>query len=346
MSKKINICVLNHSINIGNHFFELSIIKDLIATFANQNDVDIFPVEGRHFYSDLTLSSKKKNYLNYGAYTKCDYFVLSGPIFQYKTLRNNFELIFKNMVKNGTKFIYLSAGSSHYTEEEIKDVRKFLSEFPPFVISTRDKFTFDAYQDLAKFSHNGICSAFFSSFHYKGYDTPELGRYMILNFEEANEPNLERLNFSDYENSLFKNDDIKKCSNPSKLDVVSNYFKQFPFEFNGIKIIRTLHNFNPSIMKPFINRSNQFVSVNPYAYLNLFSRAEVVLARRVHACVPALSYGRPAMLFNDTKRVRLFERVDLANITQKPLYLDKVILNKEYNYFRAFLNKVKSEIIK
>ena len=249
------------------------------------------------------------------------------------------------MKKNGTKFVYLSAGSSHYSEDEIMDVREFLNEYPPYVISTRDKYTYDAYHDLAEFSHNGICSAFFSSIHYSGYDTPSLGKYMIMNFEEANEPSLKHLNMNNYNESFFDEKERLNCSTSKKIDVLKNYFKKYPSEYAGMKIIRPLHNFNPSIMKPLIRRNNQFVSVNPYAYLNLFSRAEIVLARRVHACVPALSYGRPAMLFNDTKRVELFKRVGLSDITKKPVFLNKEILNAEYDKFCDFLKKIKKDVL-
>jgi hypothetical protein len=250
------------------------------------------------------------------------------------------------MLQNGTKFIYLSAGSSHYSEDEIKDVRSFLKEYPPYVISTRDKYSYDAYHDLAKFAHDGICSAFFSAFHYAGYDTPALGKYMIMNFEEANEPSLKGLNMNNYTESYFDKENIRTCSTPKKIDLLKNYFKIFPSQHNDLKIIRTLHNFNPSLMKPLIRRINQFVTVNPYAYLNLFSRAEIVLARRVHACVPALSYGRPAMLFNGTKRVGLFKRVGLSEITEKPVILNKEILNTEYDRFCNFLDKVKNDVLK
>ena len=341
--KKIMIGVLNHSINIGNHFFELSIINDLRKIFGN--DAEIFPVEGRHFYSDLSLTSNKYNYLNYGIYTNCDYFVLSGPIFQYRTLKENFEPLFKKMKNNGTKFIYLSAGSSTFSESEVQDVRNFLNDYPPYVISTRDRFTYEAYHDMAKFSHDGICSAFFSSFHYNGYDTPALGRYMILNFEEADEPDLRKLNLKNYEESFFEKVDIDRCSNPIKTSALLNYFKTFLNQYEDIKIIRTLHNFNPSIMKPLIRRRNQFVSVNPFAYLNLFSRAEIILARRVHACVPGLSYGRPAMLFNNTKRAKLFERVGLNDISKRPMRLEKTLLENEYKCFTDFLKIVKEDII-
>lgn len=341
--RKIKIAVQNHSTNIGNHFFELSIINDLRNIF--KDDAEIIPVEGRHFYSNRTLTASKKNYLNYGIYTKCDYFVLAGPIFQHKTLRKNFEPLFKEMQKHGTKFIYLSAGSSHYSKEEINDVRNFLNDYPPFAISTRDSYTYDAYNDLAKFSHNGICSAFFSSFHYEGYDTPGLGKYIILNFEEANEPDLNYLNLNNFTDSSIREETIDRCSKGDGINILKNLFKDFPATFDEYKLIRTLHNFNPSISKPFIRRPNQFASVNAYAYLNLFSRADLVLARRVHACVPALSYGKPAMLFNPTKRVKLFERLELSDITKRPMVLSKDVLLKEYIDFISFLNVLKNNIL-
>lgn len=341
MKQKIG--VLNHSFNIGNHLFEISIMQDLKKVFGET--AEIIPVEGRHFYSDFLLSAKKKNYLDYGIFANLDYFVLSGPIFQHKTLKANFSKLFSNMKRNKTKFIYLSAGSSEYTLGEIEEVRKFLEEFPPYAISTRDSFTFDAYNDLAEYSHDGICSAFFSSFHFKGYNTTELGKYIILNFEEADEPSLDL--FLQRKKFKLNQSLINRFSKkPNKKEVIRNYFKKYDNRYKDYTLIRTLHNFQPSLMKPFLNRPNQFVSVNPYSYLNLYSKAELVLARRVHACVPALSYGNPAMLFNNTKRSKLFERVGLGNITSEVVTLDIKYLDKEYKKFIEFINKIKNNIIK
>lgn len=343
MKDKLTIAVLNHSVNIGNHFFELSIMQDLKKVFSDS--AEVIPVEGRHFFTDLTLTGKKSNYLDYGRYSKCDVFVLAGPIFQHKTLRKNFEPLFKLMYENGTKFVFLSAGSSHYSEEEVQDVRDFLSTYKPYVISTRDTYTYEKFGDLAKFSHDGICSAFFISKHFEPYETPGLGSYIVLNFEEAFEPDLNGIDVDKYLDVKFDKEEKEKCSKGGAVQLFFSLFKKYPKEVNGYNIIRTLHNFNPSRMKPFLRRPNQFASVNAYSYINIFANSSLVLARRVHACVPALSYGKPAMLFNNTGRKRLFDRVGLSSITDQPVVLDSGYLESEYGKFTNLLEKVKADLL-
>lgn len=343
MNKKLKIAVLNHSTNIGNHFFEISILSELRKLF--KDDADVFTVEGRHIFTEQRMTGNQKDYLDYGKYTDADYFVVSGPVFQGKSYVNNFKDLFETMAKKGTKFIFMSAGSIHYDNEERAEMRSFLKNYPPYIVSTRDRATYESYGDLAKFSYDGICSAFYSSIHFEGYDTTGLGDYIVLNFEECFEPDLSKINKSDILETQYSQSEIDRCSEISKRDFLLDQSRKYPESFDGLKIIRPFHTMVPSLSKPLLRRPNKFVSVNPYSYLNIFKNAEYVLARRVHACVPALSYGKPAMLFNSTKRAQLFDRAGLSDITKKPVLLEKARLHEEHANFVEFLHNVKQDMI-
>lgn len=340
--EQINIAVLNHSTNIGNLFFEISIISDLRKLFGF--DAFVYPVEGRSIFPYHFLTGRKSCYLEYGRYTKADYFVFSGPIFS-RNFKKNFNQVLESMINRGTRFIFLSAGSNEYSQEEKREVRSVLRDIKPVAISTRDQWTYEAYHDLAEHSHNGVCSAFFSSYHFPGYDTPGLGKYIVLNFEEAPEPDLSDFPFDDLTKSHFQYETVRTCSQSSKLSALLDVFRRYKSIYNDYMIIRPFHSAVPSPYKSIINRPNKFVSTNPYSYLNIYRNADFVLARRVHACVSALSYGKPAMLFSDTKRAQLFDRLGLSDIRSRLVTLERRRLDEEHQRFVDFLRQLRDSLL-
>jgi hypothetical protein len=341
--EKITIAILHHSTNIGNLFFEISIMNDLRKLFGAA-DAFVYPVEGKSIFPNHFFTGKKSCYLEYGRYTKADYFVFSGPIFS-KNFKKNFNRILGPMMDRGTRFFFLSAGSCEYSQEEKREVRAVLREIKPVAISTRDQWTYDAYHDLAEHSHNGICSALFSSYHFPGYDTPGLGKYIVLNFEESLEPNLCDFSCDDLTKLHFQRETVRRCSRSSKLNVLLDAFRRYESTYNDYTIIRPFHSAVPSPYKMMINRPNKFVSTNPYSYLNIYRNADFVLAKRVHACVAALSYGKPAMLFFDTKRARLFDRLGLSDVRNRLVTLEKTKLDEEYQHFVDFLHQLKNDLL-
>jgi polysaccharide pyruvyl transferase WcaK-like protein len=82
------------------------------------------------------------------------------------------------------------------------------------------------------------------------------------------------------------------------------------------------------------------VSLNPYSYLNIISNGSLTLSTRVHACVTALSYQKPTMLFQKTKRSFLFERLGLQDIINKPVTLAREKLEIEHEEFKKFLKPI------
>jgi len=239
-------------------------------------------------------------------------------------------------MSNNGKILFISSGSVNYNKTEVSIMRSLLRDYPPYVLSTRDEFTYDAYHDLADYSYNGICSAFYSSIHYKHNVLFDNEDFCVYNFEENDEPcisssaDLKNLNnlIVEEKSSFYKS---------NAFDVLLRRFSKYPSNLDNMKIIRPFHTVNPSPNKILVNRPNKFVSINPYSYLDLYSRAKFVMANRVHACVPALSYGKPARLFNNTKRAALFDRIGLNDIRRKFVQLDYDTLMDEYHRFKSFL---------
>jgi polysaccharide pyruvyl transferase WcaK-like protein len=84
---------------------------------------------------------------------------------------------------------------------------------------------------------------------------------------------------------------------------------------------------------------NMFFNDTPYPYLEIYSQGLLTLSNRIHACVAALSYGKPAMLFSSSPRVRMLERLGLQDIIQHPVYLESHLLDREKRNLRMFLQE-------
>jgi len=82
---------------------------------------------------------------------------------------------------------------------------------------------------------------------------------------------------------------------------------------------------NPGTRKALFAAPNSFVSELAFDYLNLFANAQGVLSSRVHSCLASLVFGKEVMLFSKTLRGHLFDRVQLSEIRER-----SVTLNKEY----------------
>jgi hypothetical protein len=78
----------------------------------------------------------------------------------------------------------------------------------------------------------------------------------------------------------------------------------------------------------------------PDPYLALYAHAALVLSDRVHACVAALAYGRPAMLFSKSPRALILERVGANRIEQRPITISQDELRGEKEKMIRFLRSI------
>lgn len=86
-------------------------------------------------------------------------------------------------------------------------------------------------------------------------------------------------------------------------------------------MLRPEHRTNPFVGWKVYRAPGTVVSDEPYTYLTTYANARMTLSDRVHACVVAAAYGRPAMLFGSTPRDALFARMGLADIRKHPVAL-------------------------
>jgi hypothetical protein len=272
-------------------------------------------------------------------------------------LKQEFPRILAKTIKRlhhrGVKIVLLSAGVMDYSEAAAEQYRRWLSEAPPYILTSRDEFTFQAVGDAAKHAYNGIDIAFFASEFHK--PAPVLSEdFVIFNFDKLPEPCFEVLGSLRQPPGLNEfefNRQLWKYRFPKWRRVLTERF--WPYQYldalwpdslveavGGFRIIRTEHRFNPTITRKTYKGPNAFASDIPETYLDLYAQTECTFSDRVHACVATLSYGNPAMLFSSTPRSRLFERLNLESIRNQVTRLDPGVLRAEKEGLVQFLKSV------
>lgn len=231
---------------------------------------------------------------------QAEFVVVSGCI-----LNNQLGLFSKSLMyhrKKNRKIILNAVGGDSYSQAEVKTVQSYLKELKPYAFISRDHESFKNYQEFAEYSYDGIDAAFFISDYFKPPKL-QLPQYVVLCFDSQSEP---KINL-DY-------------------DIVRTSHYAYPFSVSRAKKI--------------YKKNNLMVSDNPTDYLTLYGNAKELHSDRVHACVAALSLGKPCKLYSKTKRRLILDRVNLGDITKRLTVLNLEMINKEKKKQINFLKEV------
>ncbi len=261
---------------------------------------------GKDFLDKRNKIVKPSNAFSLANVIQADYFVLSGCILTVIFFRL-MDKFFDKLKKKDSKIIFYGCGGSSYSDFEVNFIRKKLKEIQPHALITRDSMAFQNYSDLADHVFDGIDCAFFVNkllFEKIEIDMPS---YIVLTFDKPENKKIER-----------------------KLEK----------ELRDYKIIKTCHIPYPEriLFHEALPSKSDFVSDSPYDYLNLYAHAEEVHTDRVHACVSALSFGKPCRLYNETPRAKLFEKVCIEDITKRVCYPKNIAKEQEKQI--AFLLRI------
>ena len=304
--------------NIGNAFFNLGIMHALSVAVPAAQTHFLGDPPGWHWMLARHPMRKKIIFDD----IKCDYLIISGPIFC-----SWLELIWgetlRSLKAKGTRIVFLSAGCMEYTEKEYESCRPLLEEISPYLLITRDAETYERYGHLAQHSHNGICFAFFAN-DYLSNDLPLQTNTINICFDKGHDYNV--LNKYDKEIQHYLQHKEWKASSQKKLrrSFSASHIKQF----ESYRIVRPYHVANPRLRTQLKSllfgyrvffKPNSYVADIPYGYLQLYKNAPLTISERVHACVPAIAFGNSAWLISETKRSRLFSRIGLQKITSQPV---------------------------
>jgi hypothetical protein len=325
--------------NIGNVFFHLGGIhllhsakKNLIIHQADlHSEKAFFPNKAQ-----IRNDSKYGNFL--GA---ADILVLDGPMFD-----ENFSTLFEPMLKNAKKLklktFLISTGGITYSKKEIAHCREILKKYPPYVLTTRDSDTYDNYKDLAENSYNGICTAWFCPDYYPGYNTPLIEKYISLTFDHTCEPSISNILDNLTDPKKWGDIDISPVKHSKMQKLLRLTQRDFPNKIEAYETFRPTHQVLHRANWRLYFKKKIFLSQTPYGYL--YRNTSLTVTDRLHACVATLAYGNPARLFIKSKRARLLNRMNIADVTNKISTIDKDLLKKEKTDFISWMKMVMDTI--
>jgi len=340
--------------NIGNAFFQLGglqLLKSILpdATFSIINEKPGYP----QYWNPK--GGNPKNYFDMAAAVRSDYLVLMGPIFRPE-IAEVWEESLEKIINKGTKIILLGVAAMRYEEEFILTYQKFLKRIHPYLLISRDEETYKRLGEFSEYSYNGIDLAFFIPDYYplNGFDN--IDKYVVFNFDKTPEPKILIDDHTQQHSQLGKNEKtfefegvtwiVRSDNWRTKIARGSRYlmfmegllFKGEQTQSIGdYQIIRTDHRYTPIIKQKTFRYPNVMVNDTPYPYFEVYGNAKLILSNRLHACIIGLSYGNPVMLFSESPRLRLIERLNLEGIKDHPVRLDLAALESEKQQMRLFL---------
>ena len=292
----MRILILNGcwSPNIGNAFVNYGTEQIVKKAFGDCEIVYSANVANKWFFEQAINGSRYSlNSFNITKYMNVDLVVWGGMVLT----KYNFQLaqnIFLDFNKRKIPLLLLGGGADEYTWDEAEYVANCLKQLKYVAIITRDDATYEMFS-----------------------------KYEFLKWRIVQE----------IDAAFF----VSACSIP-KLDIKKYDVECFdrilaPYISHGDKeVIYTHHDCFGTLPIRYMNQVNTVISELPNDYLTIYKNVDVTYAERVHACIATLAFGNRAMLFSDTKRARLFDRIldrGTDEIKKEPIKADKVMLNTE-----------------
>jgi hypothetical protein len=331
--------------NIGNAFFNVGGKYVLEQAFGPDVSVEFIQDQpGYRTFHDQSKGNPGNDLGLLGQLAGLDFIVLQGPMLTVE-FRALWEPTFKALRARGTRIILLGAAMFRFTDEEVEANRAFLKEIEPSIVVTRDTPTYDAFKDLFEHAYAGIDSAFFTPYTYRPFDLA-LPEYVAVTYDRFPEPRIATVPAGSrlrgrhdatftalgLEWGLSYPSLPERLSHKGKVQsYISNFVdrRKLPSTIDRFLLVRPEHRFNPHIPWKIYKRPNAVASDEPFTYFTVYAGAELVIADRVHACVTALAYGKPAMMYRHTMRAQLFDRLDLHDIGDRPVTLPRERLDRE-----------------
>lgn len=247
---------------------------------------------------------------------KVDLVLLTGPCLNLR-LEKIYARILEKLSKRGVPFAFISSGMSLYDAGEASMVKRFLEEFKPRFIMTRDCLASELLVSAGVPDvHEGICLSMYLNESVCIPDL-DLGDYIVLNFD-LDEPLIEGNLESGF---VARRRRWRERNN-------------FQRELCGLPIVRTR---NDSLLigdKVMYSRPSSYHSDLPYGYLALLKGAVAVLSERVHTCAATIVLGSKAQFFAHAprareKRVQLLDKFAAGDFLLKPVPVNVTLLEHE-----------------
>lgn len=307
------------SSNIGNAFYNLG----TQALLESITDLEVYFIpDPPHWKQFVEADFDLIGNLN------VDLVILTGPCLNLK-LAKIYQKICHKLAERNIKIGFISAGMSLYDRGEAEAVISFLQEIKPVFLFTRDRDTFKWFEDLKEtIVYDGICTSMFLNDAVKVPDLA-IDEYYVLNFDEKKAPNIELVEYGVYKISAGRR-------KPQET-------------INNLPIIRTDNRSIDEGYKNIYSIPNVYHSDLPYGYLSILKNAKVVFSERVHTCASTLILGGTAQFVpiakrSFEKRSRLFERIGVRDLLERPCQLNMEYIEEEKRQMKIALENALSSL--
>lgn len=342
---KVAYCTGFWCTNIGNSFFSFGVEYVLKKILGEKNVTTVSDYQtyttgyGKRLY-------KHKNQFDYIKNLDVDYIVLAGPVISKYFLEMWKDTII-DLNKKGIGYILLSTGIMKLDEKSQKEILSFFEQYPPYIMMSRDRKTYELLKDYSINSYDGICFSMFVTDYYNPCKM-NLKNYITLNLDKIREPiikiknnqncktNNKTFNIDNEDYEIIQSGIINKLLKKTDrfTDAFIYLFSLLPSKNNNetigkFEVIRTDHRFHPHYRKKIYKFKNTFCADLPYGYLNIYANTKLTISDRVHACAVTMAFGNSAMLLAKTNRSDLLDRLGAKEIMEKPTKLDLKYVKKE-----------------
>jgi hypothetical protein len=252
---------------------------------------------------------------------------LSGPILNGAFLRDYGRLI-SNWLGRGGRYALVSAHGEAGSQREIAE---FLRSYPPLILATRDRSTFELYGSGSFPTYDGVCTASLVSLTCDPGDMLVDKPYVASSFYEGFEPRF----------SITENDagdviavegirDWRPTRGWRLLRHLEFGSKVYPAMCGRYEIVRPLHDIGYKFSHLNFARKNSFISYNAFVYLALYKGAKLTITNRLHAALPTLSFGKPVAYVGATARNGALDRLGLKDYQGRVVTCQRDVIEHEY----------------
>jgi hypothetical protein len=319
--------------NIGDGIYQLSVAGLMRMAFPGASVVLLDGPSARTFPPRPAGLGK---YLDRRRYSllegqRVETLVLSGPIISETFLQYYGEAI-RRQIASGGRYALVSVHAYRHQPA----ISKFLNDYPPAAIATRDSPSVKHLYDVKAPIYDGVCASLLSS---STIDVPGVSgsRYVTVSFYQGLEP---RISFRvDAGGHLDLESVAVGRYRAPKVWRIGRHFQwlqQVPGAIGDHSIVRPVHDIGYKFSHLNSALPNAFLSYNPVSYLSLYKSTALTISDRVHSCAPTLAFGRPALLVGSTPRSAIFDRIG-ANAASGIMRVPAERLKSECESLRSWL---------
>lgn len=312
--------------NVGNAFIDYGVNYSINRMLPNE-DYILHNISNMQPYNDYNFnqrfpfnilsggSKNKKSKFDLRTKTNPDLVVLGGSLFDVFWCKVHQDFLHWLIEKQVPVFVLGGGGGNRYSREELEFVSNYWKKINFVAYASRDENALQNFGNFALEKFNGIDNAFFLDDAFKPAPL-DIDPYVINTFDLTFTRNITHNNLPVIKlaHRLLNVDSFKK--------ILSNKGSAF----------KTVKKYD-------------YISDYPDDYLHLYANTRATYSDRVHACVATLVFGNKAQYYDKSDRSYLFDRISLSDIRNKPVMLNKLLIEKEKNKQLEFIDYVIREFI-